>query len=321
MTPLTTRGPLAPLTQLVRRLVGSSVSREESGLAGSRLSDDDVAGGMWDVSHLGWMVEMPPEILMRFRRGRPDARYCYRPLWLRKRNGDRRRIDVPSPDLKALQRALLRNYLETLDVHPAAMGFRRGYSVADNARAHLGQAVIITADIRDFFGATAAHRVRTFFREQGWDLTATSVLTGITTLRGALPQGAPTSPALSNLVNVALDAELTTLVERSGGRYTRYGDDLAFSWPQDVDPREMETLTRRVLLSYDYHLNAEKGWRVWRPQRGERPRITGVVLGSDGRLHPSREIKREMRRLRRRRGDPEAAARLQGLKGFVGMLR
>ncbi len=158
------------------------------------------------------MLDVPSAELLNFRssRGR-DARYHYRPLRQPKRDGSYRDIFAPSPDLKALQRALLHNYLDGLPVHPAALGFRGGFSVADNARAHLGQRVVITADLEDIFESTLAHRVRAYFRAQGWDELATSVLTGLCTFKGALPQGAPTNPALSNWVNVALEDDIRAI--------------------------------------------------------------------------------------------------------------
>jgi hypothetical protein len=206
------------------------------------------------------------------------------------------------------------------------MGFRRGVSVAHNARLHLGQAVVITADLEDFFGSTSAQRVRAYFQAQGWDALTTSALTGLCTFKGALPQGAPTSPALSNLVNVEMDEALTALATRAGGRYTRYGDDLTFSWAGHRVPSEFEALVRGRVLAQGYRLNRKKGWRVYRVDRGEIPVITGIELGRDGALHPAPEVRREIRRLRhrgwfRRRRDPQAAARLAGYQGYLKTLR
>jgi len=277
-----------------------------------------------DLLRLSRLLRLPPSILLGFRPpGRPEARYHYCPFSRAKRDGGRRRIYAPSPDLKALQRTLLRRYLDRLPVHPAVTGFRPGFSVADHARAHLGQAVVVTADVEDFFDRTPAHRVRAFFRAQGWDAVAAAVLTGLCTFRGALPQGAPTSPALSNLVNVPLDEALSALARRSGGLYTRYGDDLAFSWPTGAVPSDLEANVRAELLALGYCLNPVKGWRVWRVDEGDVPCVTGVHLGHDGCLHPDPTLEREMARLRRRtrfRDDRAAAACLRGYEGFVGML-
>ncbi|MCP4540335.1 MAG: RNA-directed DNA polymerase [Chloroflexi bacterium] len=282
-------------------------------------ADDMVSDDVW---RLGGLLEVSPTALLGFGAPRrPEGRYHYRPFRRAKRDGSQRRIYAPSPDLKALQRSLLRGYLDQLPVHPAATGFRRGMSVADNARQHLGQAVVVTADITDFFDNTRARRVENFFQAQSWDGTAASILTGLCIFRGALPQGAPTSPALSNLVNVPLDETLATFIRRSGGTYTRYGDDITFSWAVGDVPSGVEAKVRSELMAYDYWLNPAKGWRVWRARRGDTPCITGIMLGRDGRLHPNSRIKREMARLRRQRKDPVAAAQLCGYEGFVQSLR
>jgi hypothetical protein len=127
---------------------------------------------------------------------------------------------------------------------------------------------------------------------------------------------------LSNLVNAGLDAELTRLVHETGGRYTRYGDDLTFSWAHAAPPAHFQHAVRRALLDRGYRLNQRKGWRLHNLKRGESPRITGVLLGRDGRLHPPPEVKKQMRRLRRQiRDDPQAVARLQGYQSFVDSLR
>jgi retron-type reverse transcriptase len=266
-------------------------------------------------------LNVDPDDLMALRAPPWPSWFRYRPIQRRKRGGAIRRIRAPSPKLKALQRAMLRGYLERLPVHPAAMGFRKGLSAVDNARRHAGQRIVITADIEDFFDHTTVGRIEALFRTYSWDTTTAAILTRLCTFHGALPQGAPTSPVLSNLVNVQLDAALSRRVLRSGGIYTRYGDDLTFSWKRPEPLSHFEREVRRLLLDQGYRLNRRKGWRVYDVQRGDKPKVTGILLGWDGRLHPSPEIQRTMRRLRRQiRDDPKAAARLRGYQGFVDSL-
>ncbi len=272
-----------------------------------------------DVARLASLLDVAPELLLAFRFGLPHG-YHYRTFQVRKRDGAPRTIYAPSPPLKSLQRALLRNYLDGLDAHPAALGFRKGCSIADHARAHQGQAVVLTADLEDFFAHVAAWRVEDFFIAQGWDETTAAILTRLCTLRGALPQGAPTSPALSNLVNVPLDAALAALAGRTGGRYTRYGDDLAFSWPVEPLAPETQRALQAIILTHGYRLNAEK-WQLYHPHRGEEPRLTGVILGRDGTLHPAPEVLKTMQSLTKAApSDVQTMVRLRGYRGFIGML-
>ncbi|MBN2006172.1 MAG: RNA-directed DNA polymerase [Anaerolineae bacterium] len=273
-----------------------------------------------DVERLGYLLGVHPAVLMVFR-GPKQSPYTYRPLQRSKRDGSMRQIYAPSAQLKTVQHALLHNYLDGLQAHKAAIGFQRGLSIAVNAQLHQGYAVTATADIANFFDNTSAQRVREFFRAQGWDDTATAILTGLCTFRGTLPQGAPTSPALSNLVNIELDKSLESLAQRSNAQYTRYGDDLTFSWQNErAVPRGMHTDVQRRLLEFGYSLNPTKGWRVWRVNRGEEPIITGVRLGRDKKLHPSPEVEEAIRQLKKRRNDEDAQAQLQGYEGFLRML-
>src|SRR5512145_803658 len=146
----------------------------------------------------------------------------YRQFTIPKKDGSPRLIDEPGPDLKAVQHNILRHILDKQPPHAAAIGFRRKRSTADHAWAHAGAAIIITADIKDFFPSTARHRVEAWWNAlDDYTDVQKKLLIELTTYLGSLPQGAPTSPALSNLVNVALDAALTRRVQVSNGRYTR----------------------------------------------------------------------------------------------------
>src|SRR4051794_34519368 len=133
------------------------------------------------------------------------ARFHYRPFTITKPDGRERRLLAPSPALKMLQRRLLDRYLARLPVHACATAFRPGSSIVRNARAHARQTLIATADLRDFFESTGAARVRAFFVKQGWRGEELQVLMRLCVYRNGLPQGAPTSPCLSNLVNLPLD--------------------------------------------------------------------------------------------------------------------
>jgi hypothetical protein len=283
---------------------------------------EGVPAPTWEVRTLARQIGVDPGDLMALRAPPWPAWFRYQTMRHRKPDGSMRRLAAPGPKLKGLQRALLRHTLEALPVHPAATGFRKGASAVDNARRHAGQAVVITADIEAFFDHTTRGRIEALFRDQRWDADVAAILTRLCTFRGCLPQGAPTSPILSNLVNVRLDAALTRLVLACGGIYTRYGDDLTFSWARREPPAQFARKVRVALLDRGYRLNRRKGWQVYHLRRGEIPRVTGILLGRDGRLHPPPEITRAMNRVRRQiRDDAKAAARLRGYQGFVDSLR
>ncbi len=141
---------------------------------------------------------------------------AYREVRLPKRSGGERVLHVPSEGLKAVQRKLLRRVLGRLDPHEAVHGFRKGRSIVSNGKPHVGKAVVLRMDIRDFFPTTTAERILAYFLGIGWDGAAAGLLARLTTHQGGLPQGAPTSPHLSNLVNVPLDARLQATSLRFG---------------------------------------------------------------------------------------------------------
>src|SRR5262249_33968570 len=152
---------------------------------------------------------------------------------------------IPEARLKALQRTILHRLLRRLRAHPAAMGFERGQSIVHNAALHVGRKVVIKLDLVDFFPSTRAGRIERYFRRVGWNGEAAALLTRLCTHEGGLPQGAPTSPRLSNLVNWLLDSRIDRFVRRRKGSYTRYADDITISFPKDY-PRRVRGAIQRV---------------------------------------------------------------------------
>lgn len=251
--------------------------------------------------------------------GQLPPRYRYRHFLIPKKGGGWREIAEPGSELKRIQRRILATYLEDGVPHPATVGFRQGMSIADHAWAHAGASLIITADIADFFPSTTQDRVHLFWQEQGFDDAQALLFTRLTAYKGALPQGAPTSPALSNLLNVGMDAAITRRIRRDGGHYTRYCDDMVFSWPDGYRPAgDLEAAIRSILLEYGYRLNAQKGWRVW--QRRDEPEVTGLVLTRRGEVDIPQSMKEIIRALERSSNIYEQW-RLAGYRGYVEMVR
>lgn len=241
--------------------------------------------------------------------GVPPQGWRYRHFNFAKRDGSQRELAEPGPRLKMTQR-LIGQLLDQMPLHRAALGFRHGHSIADHAWAHAGAALIVTADIQDFFPNTSRWRVEAWWRAHGYTDDEARLLTALTTYRGALPQGAPSSPPLSNLVNFELDAALERITKASGGTYTRYADDLAWSWPDGyVPPSNFERLVRAKLQEFGYTLHPRKGWSVWR--RRDEPEITGLVLDRRGAVDVPESMQRIMRELARSR-DPQDRQRLAG---------
>jgi len=226
------------------------------------------------------------------------VRPSYTAFYIPKRSGGQRTIHAPSPELKQAQRLILRRVLARLRSHAHAVGFERGHSIVTNAVCHVGQSVVAKLDIVDFFASTSAKRVEEYFRFIGWNREAAGLLTELCTHEGGLPQGAPTSPRLSNLVNHGLDAGLAKLAEQHGAAYTRYADDITFSFQRDdrAEIRMLLTLTRQILRDYGYRLHAGRKRRIMRQH--QRQEVTGLVVNRTVQL--TRRTRRWLRAVKHR---------------------
>lgn len=284
------------------------------------------AGRGRDVKELAARLGLPDLQIDRQRRrkvdaAKPDARIRISYRWQRipKRGGGTRLLHSPNPQLKQVQRKLLRRVFARLKVHPAAKGFRRGESIATHARLHVGQAVVVRIDIHDFFPSTRGERVYKYFRQAGWNRHGARTIFWLCTKsigrRVGLPQGSPTSPILSNLVNYGMDARLAGLARKSGARYSRYADDIIFSFAQD-DRRFIRGVIRRVrriLGDSNYRMHGREKLRVMR--RHQRQVVTGLVVND--RVQLPRKTRRWLRAVEHhlRTGRPATLTREQ-LRGW-----
>ncbi|MHC4250542.1 MAG: reverse transcriptase family protein, partial [Planctomycetota bacterium] len=186
--------------------------------------------------------------------------------------GRARWIDAPEGRLKRVQRAILDTLLYRLDATEHAHGFVPGRSILTHARLHCGRAFVVTADVRRFFPSVRRGQVAEATGALGLDETDSARLLKLVTRRGRLPQGAPTSPHLANLVFAPADGELASLARPSGWRYSRYADDLAFSG--DGDAVVLIREVGRVVRAHGFRLSDRKT-RVM-PRRS-RQLVTGLV--------------------------------------------
>lgn len=263
-------------------------------------------------------LKLPPNALREVvERGSLEPHFRYHYFHRPKKDGGRREISEPDPRLKRLQHEIVTRYFTTEQPHPAAVAYQKGKSTCDHIWAHTGAAVIVIADVRDFFPNTRAERVEDWWRERV-DADTARLLALLTTDRGGLPQGASTSPGLSNFVNRELDTRLAQRAAVAGARYTRYCDDLAFSWPFGGGvPSGFEPGVRATLHEYGYSLHPSKGWKIY--DRRDEPEITGAILTRSGGVRLPERIRRVMRELARS-ADPHDTQRLEGYKGYAKMV-
>jgi RNA-directed DNA polymerase len=212
-----------------------------------------------------------------------------------KKTGGERLISAPMPRMKAAQHWILDQILEKVAQHPAAHGFRRGRSIVTNAQPHVGADVVINMDLQDFFPSISYKRVKGVFQALGYAEAIATIFALICTeptveaveLDGQryfiatsdrhLPQGAPTSPAITNLLCRRLDKRLHNLAAQQGFTYTRYADDLTFSTQGEAVRNVCNMLkqTQRIVTHEGFTVHPDKT-RVLRSSQQQE--VTGVVV-------------------------------------------
>lgn len=183
------------------------------------------------------------------------SHYHYK--WIKKSDGTYRLLETPKSALKSIQKQILANILNHVRPHDAAHGFLKGRSCITHAQDHCGQAVLIKMDLKNFFQSIHKKRVGKLFLDLGYPYNVATSLAALCTntpsrhllgtkfellswqakkitLSNHLPQGAPTSPAISNLCAQNLDIRLEGLASKLNATYSRYADDLAFSGGKDL---------------------------------------------------------------------------------------
>ena len=235
-----------------------------------------------------------------------DVSVRYRHFEILKRSGGMRLISAPHGLVRELQTAMLPMLVAAYDAHPAAHGFIAGRNVASNAAAHVGRRWVLNVDIEDFFPSINFGRVRGLFMHQPFNMgpKAAAVCAQICTYNNGLPQGAPTSPVISNFVATALDKQLLRLAKQNRLAYSRYADDITLSAATPEFPaviasyeiRNGQALVRageeleRVIAANGFRLNARKV-RLQGPH--VRKTVTGLTVNV--RVNVERERIRRIR--------------------------
>lgn len=227
-----------------------------------------------------------------FKKLQQDIPSQYKQFRLGKRSGGYRTISAPSTRLLQIQKTIYRQILSKADIHPAAKGFRHGLSIVDNAKPHLGEESLLKVDIMDFFGSIHQYTVSKTFEKLGYSAEVSQKLANICCLRMRLPQGAPTSPALSNIITYEMDVKLTALAEKHGLTYTRYADDLTFSGNIE-SPNTILNNIRKIVKQEGFALKIKKTRFL---RRNRRKIVTGISISSGEKLTIPKAKKRELRK-------------------------
>ena len=176
---------------------------------------------------------------------------------IKKHNGKVRHIYEPKPLLKHIQRNILKNILNNKEISNYAKAYHDGVSLTDNAYPHLKKRLILKLDIKDFFENISFMNVyKSCFGLEYFPKPVGMLLTYLCTFQEYLPQGAPTSAYISNLVMKDFDEVVGKWCFKNNISYTRYSDDMTFSG--DFNPHEVITLVKKELAKLNLNLNYEK---------------------------------------------------------------
>ena len=189
-----------------------------------------------------------------------------------KKNGTKRKIKSPRPPLKALQKIIKEELEKYYTPRASTHGFVRGRSIVSNAIPHLRKEYVFNIDLESFFETITFGRVKRMFESTPFKMphAVASVVAHICCHNGSLPQGSPASPIISNIIMFKLDNQLLGLAKRFRFTYTRYADDLTFSFKQQLNslPRGIITYSNngpiigktlsKTIVDNGFQINHEK---------------------------------------------------------------
>lgn len=235
---------------------------------------------VFDINHLYRLIGLDT---LEFYKIYNSINFQYKTINIPKKRGGCRKINIPSENLKFIQRWILDNILYRVECNENITGFIPNKSIVDNAKVHVSKECIIGVDIKDFFPTIHFGRVRGLFKGLGYSNHVSTVLANICTFKGRLPQGAPTSPYISNIICKGLDYRIQKLCDRSNSVYTRYADDITISGKRGIET--IIPIINTIIKDEGFNANKKKE-RVLYKYHSQR--VTGIVVNE--KLSPPKHI-------------------------------
>ena len=246
------------------------------------------------LSALGLILGVSPILLQRMIREntiKKTNNNYYRTFELPKKSGGVRQISSPRLFLKVVLRFLNDYFFSQLRVHNSVQSFQKSRSIIDNARLHQNRTYVASIDIQNYFGSITTDNVRSLLLGNGFDNSSSSVIAGLCTKDNALPQGAPTSPVISNAYLYSFDEEMHQSCQARGQTYSRYADDIAISGDDKAQIMHAVDQARRILhQDYGLSLNPKKT-RI--ASKHSQQNVTGIVVNE--KLLPPRKNRMKIR--------------------------
>lgn len=230
----------------------------------------------------------------------PNIPNRYKTFKIQKKSGGLREINAPTNRLNKILCALNIVFKTIYTPHNAVSGFTQGKSIADNAIKHIGQNYVFNIDLKDFFTSIPQKRIWGRLHVHPFNLRGqvANVVAGLCCCKNSetgenvLPQGAPTSPLLTNAVCDKLDKQLFKLSKKYGLHYSRYADDITFSSMHNVyqEDSDFRRELKIIIEGQNFCIN-DKKTRLLRS--GQRQEVTGLIVNS--KTNVTRKYVRDLR--------------------------
>ncbi|GAA4932072.1 hypothetical protein GCM10023314_00390 [Algibacter agarivorans] len=239
----------------------------------------------------------------------------YKFFKIKKKNGGHREIMAPKGQLKNIQRWINFYILNQIEIHPNCFGFIKNRSIKNNAKIHINQECILNIDLLKFFDTITQERVFGMFKQFGYHPNLARLLASLTTAKHKewfwnqidlnkhpelkklvekkpkiIPQGAPTSPSISNIICRRLDNRLNKLALKCNCKYSRYADDITFSGRKSDLPTLK--LINKIIREEGFFTNTDK---IGFYSKGSKQYVTGLAINDGVRI--PRKRKREIRQI------------------------
>lgn len=225
---------------------------------------------IYDVNHFSQLVGIKHDYIYKITNSQKSG---YRRFYIPKKTKGKRTINEPLPNLKIIQSWILVEILNHIETSMFAKAYKKNVSLKDNVKFHRGQKVVFKLDIENFFDNLKENKVLNLFLKLGYSKELSILFAKLCTLRKGLPQGAPTSASLSNILMKNFDNDISDFCKTHKIRYTRYADDLTFSG--DFEVSKLFHKVDKLLLKNGLKINKSKT-NIMRQHK--RQIVTGIVV-------------------------------------------
>ena len=219
-----------------------------------------------------------------------NKKHYYRTFKILKKNGGWREVSSPRTYLKVIQRYISTHLFSRLRIHDSVHSYRDGRSNITNAKEHIGQKFVLNIDLKDYFLNISSRKIVSVLRDNGFSKYGSILIASLCTLDGVLPQGAPTSPLISNTVLFKIDGSMYRYCKKRNLNYTRYSDDITISG----NSKELVIKAKKRLIAMVEGANFKVNYKKTRLMPYSKQQlVTGVVVNE--KPTPPRKLMRNIR--------------------------